>query len=273
MPFEPIGVLPSSPLVTAYLSGLLLIRCLNESSCDIGVVNNEPSHILKISLRVIEPASTRTIVLHHGSLDTPFRIDVERATQPGVFAFQDPDHAFARNPRRDNGRDLRWAIDLEGDEFHREPLSANLPLIHPGLSLNNGGVFHTAERTDEDSLKISRSRSGVYGMSSIAAIIGASIDVVPDSHVTLQWSGAGRPLILPRPDDKPGARYELIVSNEPPEATTDSDELANYYAVLKKNNGTAIPDGEKWMLDVGPHSLLLKTDEIPCMPVILNGGR
>jgi len=137
----------------------------------------------------------------------------------------------------------------------------------------NSGVFYTAERTDEASLHLVRRLGIEHGLSSIAGVIGSRIDIVPGSHVNLQWreGGTEKELALPR-DDKPGAKYELIISNEPPEGTTtDPDELVNYYNALTETNGTIISPGERWKVGP-PQHLIVTTDEIPCMPIVLNGG-
>ena len=57
-----------------------------------------------------------------------------------------------------------------------------------------------------------------------------------------------------------------MLLNEPPGVGGDGhDEFAEYYNVLEID-GNEIPPNARFLLDFGPPS----TDEIPCMPVLLN---
>lgn len=273
--FPIVNVLPPSPIVTVDFSGLLVVRCLNSRTCEIAVLYSPP-HKFKISLEVNEPDNaTRTIPIYSGT--SPVTFSIAGTVASGVSAFEAPG-PFSRDPLKDRGRDFRWAIDLEGDEFHREFLDVDMTKIR-STGIITSGVFYSAERTDEVSLpNITRTRGGVpHGMSSITGVIGARIDVASGSHLNLEvQEGTNAPKLISLPrdrEDKPGTTYVIRISNEPPEGTTtDPDELLNYYQVLKKRVGGNILDGEKWKLAPNPPSMVVSTDEIPCMPITLNEG-
>jgi hypothetical protein len=286
MPFTPVNTLPPSPLLTLYFKGLLVIQHLNDNLCEIGVhhdrLTTDPNkhHILKMNLQINLPGGgTIKTPIHAGPLERDhFNIHVPRAIKPGVHAYHEKPE-FSRNTGTDNGRDLRWAINLEGDEFHREVLKKVLPEIQPSVMVDSG-VFYTAERTDQNTVIIHRRRTGSYLMSSIAGVVGVAIDVVPGYGVEISWyKGGNRTLSLPRQGDPASTTYELTISNRPlADQTVDSDELAHYYEVLTEMSGSSIPDDEKWHLDIELESdffekgaNIFKTDEIPCMPVLLDG--
>jgi hypothetical protein len=279
MPFEIINIPPSSsPFLKVRCCGLLLLYA-DKTSVEIGILRDAPPHDLQIALKAIKPdQSTVAIPILTGHLQNKnFSVTVDTPAKPGVWAYQTKD-PFFRDKKKDDGRDFRWKIDLEGDDFHRDVLSAKSAKIRPYVKMDNG-VFYTAETTDEYAVAITRFRGNNgsrYGMSSIAAVIGASIDLATGGSVLLEWqkNGKDKSLKLPRAEDGKGATYELSISNEPPAGSpSDPDELANYYTVLTKKDGKPIPDEETWHLTFEVRTALFGTDEIPCMPTVLGGGK
>ncbi len=267
MPFKITNTPPSTtPFLTVNFTGLLLIQPVSDDKCEIGIYRKAPPHNLKIRLvRYPRNGAPVSEDLISGHLQSKwFSISVDSPIHPGVFAYQD-NSPFYRIPGTDRPYDIRWAIDLEGDEFYRDKLSTDGGKIHPGVKLDNG-VFYSAKTTDPGMVSITRSQRGHhYGMRSIAATIAAAIETVPGSPVFLEWKNGDRTLS----GDLDGTRYELDISNEPPPNTTEADELKNYHTALFKKDGSKIWDDEKWTL--GAEETIHGSDEIPCMPVILGG--
>lgn len=285
--------LPSSPLLTVYFSGLLIVNPLTDAVCEIGVHHDTTSaeprkHHLKIRLKVtLADHGVINVPIHAGPLEQPFRIKVFNPVDSTIGAYY-KQGAFRRDPGRDDGRDLRWALNLEGEEFHRGDLSSDSAELKPVVRVENGGVFFTSERTDPSIFGITRylgasnPASGVP-MDSIANVIGVGIDVAERGTIELSgFKGSPQTLTLPRPIDKDGSTYELFITNRPiGEMMPEPDELAHYYEVLKKSGGANIPDPEKWHVhiellgqffeDMDATKRPKKTDEIPCMPIIRNG--
>lgn len=261
------------PFLTVNFSGLLLLKATSGTTCEIGIHRKSPPHNLEIALDVTFPDGTilPTEKLVTGHLQGKwFSLNATLPTQPGVWAYQ-ADYPFYRSKGTDDTYDFRWSVDLEGDEFYREQLSASDSKVHPGMRMNNG-VFYAARLTDETKVMIVRNlKSKNYGMSNIAGMLAAAVDVQGGGRIDLDWKN--NHLVLPRQGDPQGTKYKLMISNEPPSYTPEEDELKNYHTALKKKNGATIPESEKWHLLVSPiHSWLENTDEIPCMPVILDSG-
>ena len=269
MPFTTARRYPTSPLLSVYFSGLLIIKPNNDgTSCNIGV-HHEPRHKLKVFLKINrpnEPAIRK--ILQLGPLARDFQI--LNSSQTGVFAFKPVDN-FNRNLAVDDRRDLRWSVNLENSEFNNEPFALVPGSASPGITINSG-VFSTAERTDETSVNIVKSRQGLNAtpVNSIASVIEARIELTGADHIFLVPNNLP-PVLLPRSEDLLGTTYELEISNEPPDDFADLDELDHYYEVLTKENGDPITDDEKWHLSVAQAVVDsdAKSDEIPCMPIVL----
>lgn len=276
MQLNPINTLPTSPLLTVYLTGLLIINPLNHSSCQVAVhpdaLTTDPreKHELKIGLKVNLPDhGVLRVPIHKGPLtQQPFRINVINPTVRDLYAYQG-----------DAGRDLRLAVNIEGGDYHSAELSVDMSKIQSVVLIDNGGIFYTAERTDIQTFpRITRRRGGISRhIDSLGSVIGVAIEVAAlGGMVQMTWyeSSGGitsPPLELPRSMDPVGTTYELFIRNQPPDSTmTESDELKHYYEVLKDKNGADIPEGEQWKLEL-KEVQTRKLDEIPCMPIIKNG--
>ena len=267
MKFPPVSTYPASPTVIVQFSGLMVIRCLNPQNCEIDVLRSA-THKLQIGLEVKEPGNaTRTIPIKLAGGGRAFQM-IQTPPSSGVAAYNRSGAAFSRSPS-DDGRDFRWSINLEGDEFHREELEVIPEQIHTTILLTSG-IFCAASRTDEVSFPyITRTRGGQYGIRSLADVVAARIDLPAQSRLDLSGL-TGAVISLPRPADRPGTTYVITITNEPPGAPmAANNELADYYPALRKQGGAPITDGEKWKLEVVPPDV--STDEIPCMPGIFDG--
>jgi hypothetical protein len=277
MPFDRSTVpLPTSPDVTVELTGLLLFMpANNSSSCAIGVHRTAPDHKLEIALVVCEPGKPPCLVpLHSGNLESePFSIRVTpdshrvSAWKPTLLPF---DRA---NPANDE-TDLQWAVDI--NQMHPEGL--NCINVHPCVTIYDG-IFYTRKKSKEEKVDVDLVRGTSHtNLHSIAGTIGVAITLSGQSKVLLDWRNSAGPQTenLPREGDLPGTTYVLSIRNvPPPPATTPGhNEMAHYYEVLRRLDGSEVPAEQKFDLNVTLKPVeetrpgIRKTDEIPCMPTI-----
>jgi hypothetical protein len=271
-----------APSVTVLIKGQLLIRpAADGKSCRINVNSNTTSpHQLDVLVDAIFPNdTTRSEVELHGPLEDNFSIEVTPQSH-GVFGFVvgNPAVPFDRFSTGNDQQDLRWAIDLQNArEFHQT--QQDLVCVSEaeyGIVLKDG-VFYTSDRSDPASLFVDRKRaSDILRMNRIGTVIGVIIELSDDPHnpekVLINWkqNGTARTQELPRTGDPDGTYYSISLRNEPKSITTGTthDELAEYYNVVKKPNGTAFPLNEQFkleMVQIDSHD----GDRIPCMSVFL----
>ena len=105
----------------------------------------------------------------------------------------------------------------------------------------------------------------------IAADLAVSIDLPGQSKFQIAWNELGEaqePVLLPRPGDPAATTYSVVLLNDPPISNPAAhDELKEYYRILIKDDGSPIGENEKCSIEVSEPQ---KTDEIPCLAVVLN---
>ena len=271
MPFTTTNVPPAlKPLVTVEFAGLLLLRPGDNNTCEIGIHRFAKSHIFQLSLIVNKPDQNPTLTrLLSGPLTGEIKIRLQPDPDPeagNVLAFAPTADPFIRTAGANNhDNDYRWSLNLKS--------------IHPNASFTDGarpiatlktGVLYTPTLTRAGiDPKLTRPGLPDIPLFRVAADLAASI-VPPDQHkVVVEWTEMGDPqdIILPREGDPPGTTYTVSLLNDPPSLDpTPHDELADYYKVLL-NNGAVVPANERWALT---YSSAQKTDEIPCLPTVIN---
>jgi hypothetical protein len=268
------GQLPTLPTVKVVFSGLLLIRAGANNSCDIGVHRwaDTPPHTLRIALTIMKPGEDPIEFLYFsGLLDkNPFSITVTPPSGDGISAYLPSPTPFKRDEPANQKEDLRWALNVNW--LHPNDVEVVPDGITPGITLNEG-VLYSYFRTAKDDPKLELRGPKNYDLPSIGSKVGAAIPLTGSGQVILKWSEHGIPQnrALPRQGDPLGTRYIISISNEPTSSgAAGHDELEQYYKVLqKKSTGTQFPPNEKHTLKVIPKQTpLLKTDEIPCMPIL-----
>jgi hypothetical protein len=269
MPFTTTNVPPVlKPLVTVEFAGLLLLKPGDNNTCEVGIHRFARSHIFQLSLIVNRPDKNPTLTrLLSGPLTGDIKIRLHPDSSAGnVLAFAPTAEPFTRTAHAGNDdKDYRWSL--------------NLKMIHPNASVTDGarpiatlrtGVLYTPTLTRVGlDPKLIRLGSPEISLFKVAADLAASI-APPEGHaVVVEWTDMGDPqdIILPRQVDPVGTTYTVSLLNDPPSLDpTPHDELADYYKVLL-NNGAVVPANERWALT---YSNAQRTDEIPCLPTVLN---
>jgi hypothetical protein len=269
MPFPTTTIQPLTAIakVTVKFSGLIMLKPDASNDCEIGINRFSPDHTFQIILIVRKPQRPPTLIrLVTGSLTRPLAINLTPDPGTGVQTFAPTPGPFVRTNTGNNEFDFRWALDL------RE--------THAGIDFNDGarpvatlnaGTLYTPTLT-----RIGLNPELVQGtsprtrLSRIAGDLAAAISSLPaGSTVELTWDEFGEPrrLSLPRRFDPPNTTYTISLMNDPPVmSATIHDELALYYKVLQAS-GAPIPIASRCRLTFSPGPT---TDEIPCMPIVLN---
>ena len=268
MPFQPTATRPTGS-ITLLFKGLLVLSGAADKACQVGVHKMTDDHFLIIEIRAKNDAQDSLVMRHAGPLTSEFKIKVDPPTDRGVFGFQRDTGRFDRSKPNDS-MDFRWKIDLhDRDHFHPIDLQMFPAFLSPVISISDG-TFYTHLLTDKLKVSSVPPSGAPKDLHRLAAIIGATIQL-DELHTVNIDSGNGSPVILPRTNDPAGTNYVISVRNEPLAIGTgpDPDELERYYPALrKKAGGTVIPVAERFKVKATP-TPLFKTDEIPCMPIVL----
>jgi hypothetical protein len=280
MPFQFTTTLPSDQ-ITVLFKGLIVLSALADGTCEAGVDRITDDHFLIVEIRARNAAAnTDSLVMRHaGPLTRDFTLRIDPplgpSPNPAVFAFQTDNGRFnrSRNPTNPaEAQDFRWKIDLhDQDLFHPPNTLQTFPAaLTPRVTISNG-TFYTFRVTDSIPAE---SVSPVAGtgpkpIHRLAAVIGARIPLDDQHLLRVEGDDVPTPLLLPRPGDQPGTKYEISILNEPPAIGTppDPDELDRYYQALRRQTaGTIVPPAQRFKIRP---NIAVKTDEIPCMPIVL----
>jgi hypothetical protein len=249
-------------------AGLLLLRPRANNTCEIGIHRWTATHMFQVMLIVNKPNRPSTLVrLIAGPLTGPLAIGLDPSPTSGdfqAFAPTPPPFVPTPNPSDNIARDYRWAINM----YALNPYADYSDGARPVATLSTG-VLYTANLTPQDlEPKLIRGILPPIPLYHISADLAAAIQPPANTNVKLEWSefGESKSLVLPRRHDPPNTTYTISLINEPPMSSTpEHDELGLYYKVLVAN-GAPIPILEHWRLQ---YAYSERTDEIPCMPVLL----
>lgn len=255
--------------VTVKFAGLMLLKPNENNGCDIGIHRLSETHALQVILVVSKPDRPPSLVrLVTGALTEPFAIKVDQDPSPGVKAFTRGPEPFDRSSARNNELDFRWAI--------------NMQQLHQGVDFDGGarpvatlnaGTLYTSNLTLTELTPELVNESKRTPLPRFSADLAAAIDLPNGGTVELSWSveeGERLTLSLPRRSDPARTTYTVTLLNDPPVVNALShDELSQYYQVLEIA-GQRIPAENQYHIAYRGEP---NTDEIPCMPVILNPPR
>jgi hypothetical protein len=249
--------------ITVRFAGLLLLRPDAENNCEVGIHRFNNDHTFQIMLIVRKPQRPPTLIrLVTGALTRPFAIDVTPNPGTGVQAFAPTPAPFLRNAPNNNELDYRWALDLRTIHANADFNDGARP-----VATLNAGTLYTPTVTRlvlNPQLVQGLIRTPLHRFS---ADLAAALPT--GSTVELSWDELGEPrrVTLPRPLDPQGTTYTISLINDPPVfGAAAQDELDLYYRVLV-DSGTPIPINKRCRIAYSPGPT---TDEIPCMPVVLN---
>jgi hypothetical protein len=279
MPFNTTTTVPSpnSP-VTVKFTGLMLLKAGPNNTCEVGIHHLSEVHTFEAILVVDQPNRPLTLVrLFTGPLSAP--VAIRRAPAPAA-GFQ----VFAQEPfGRDNGGshefDHRWALNMRSwhptvdfDEGANPVLTLNSGILYASNLTRQGlnpALAPAPPLTPQIRNQTGSPKPKIRPLHGFAADLAVAIDVAsPNSGLFIEWDEAGtqQSVKLPRDIDPPGTTYTISLMNEPLSNNAPAhDELGLYYNVLREN-GNRVPLGEQFRIQVDPG----RSDEVPCMPVILN---
>lgn len=255
--------------VTVKFAGQLLLRPNGTSMCDIGINRLAQKHDFHLMLIVNKPGLPATLLrLTTGPLTGPGAVTITKSPPGAGFkVFTKDAGTFDRANAANSTLDYRWTVDLQE--------------LHPGVDFNEGarplatlndGVLYTSNLSREG-LNPALVRPGERkDLIRLASDFSAAMDLPAGAVLLMAWNEFGKPktFSLPRPAsiDPVGTRYTVVLLNDPPAVDdTPHDELDFYYRVLQIGSDP-VPAGQRWKLifDIAP-----KSDEIPCLPISLNG--
>ena len=263
MPFTRVSIAPSTnPKVTVRFSGLMLLKSDDGRTCQVGINRFSSIHSFQVMLVISRPDRPPAVVrLLNGPLSREFLISVTPTPAAGFQVFGRPG-VFNRSDPANDPLDHRWAL--------------NFRIPHPGADFNDGarpiarlnaGVLYSSSLTAPGADPVLICGTSTTPMVRIAGDLAASIELAAGSVVRLDWDEFGEPrnFVLPRRRDPLTPTYTLVLLNEPLTINPPShDELPLYYRVLQV--GGAVPTPRCRLIFNGDPG----TDEIPCMPGILN---
>jgi len=267
MPFSTTTNAPATNArVTVKFAGLMLLKPNGNNGCDIGIHRLSETHALQVILIVSKPDRPPGLIrLVTGPLTQPFAINVTPDPGTGIKTFIRGPEPFDRSRTNNNELDFRWAI--------------NMQQLHEGADFNGGarpvatlnaGTLYTSNLTLIELTPELVNGTTRTALPRFSADLAAAIDLPVAGTVELSWtveSGERRTLSLPRPNDPPRTTYTVTLLNDPPIVNALShDELTQYYQVLEVA-GQRIPAEKQFRIAYNGDT---NTDEIPCMPVILN---
>ena len=266
MPFTVTNTSPKiNATVTIKFGGLLLLRpkAGNANICEIGINKASAIHSFQLMLIVNKPGLPATLLrLASG----PLLKDLEISSTAAGAGFK----VFAKDPfdptkPGNDPLDHRWAINMQG----LNPGSDFNMGAKPIATLNDGTLYTSNLSLPTLKPALVRGTAKIEPIS-LAADLAASINLAGGEFLNMHWTNAPNPdLVLPRSAalDPAGTTYTVVLLNDPPITTpSPHDELALYYKVLEVGGGPIKP-ADQWQLIYQSHP---KSDEIPCLPVVLN---
>jgi hypothetical protein len=250
---------------TIKFAGLMLLRPNGTKNCDIGIHRFAHTHMFQAMLIVNKPGLPPTLVR---IITGPLMSDLTITTNPpgsGFQVFTKDDNPFDPKNLNNHRLDYRWTIDFNA----RNPGVTTNDGAQPIATLNDG-VLYTSNLS-KPGLKPALVRGTQKDeLAFVAADLSASIELPQGTILLMAWRefGKAKTFLLPRDIDKDtGATYTIVLLNDPPGIEPAAhDELAVYYDVLRKGSAE-VPREEKWSLI---YENAPKSDEIPCLPVVLN---
>jgi len=254
--------------VTIKFAGLMLLKPGADNSCEIGIHRLSDTHSFQAMVIVSKPGRAPSLIrLLTGPLTGKFGISVTPEPRTRVQAFTPTTTPFDRSSAANDDLDFRWALDMRKMQESDVDFNAG---ARPVATLNTG-ILYTSNLTRRE-LNPELVRGTVRRpLRRFSADLAAAVDLPDRSRLELSWDEGGefREYRLPRRVDRddPATTYTVVLLNDPPITTAAAhDELAYYYEVLE-HRGASIAGGDQYRMSFtsGP-----TTDEIPCMPVVIN---
>lgn len=272
MPFTTTNVPPDvNAPVTVKFSGLMVLQPGPDETCEIGVHRYNREHMNQVLLIVHKPDVPVTVVpVLLGPLTSSFDVKLRltasgEVVEPSDFMIYERDPFDHTIPTSDP-RDYRWALNLRpGTPDARLNDGAK-----PCINLKTGTLYTSSLSNPALDPNFKVPGFDDKRINHFAGDLSAAITPPDGAKVLLEWKdlGENREITLPRLGDPDGTTYTVCFMNEPPNYGSESpEELPLYYKVLEKDNGDEVPEEEQCILELPDGT---RSDEVPCMPIILN---
>ena len=267
MPFAPTSTaLLTNSTVTVKFAGLMVLKPGANNGCEIAIHRFTNTHTFQVILVVNKPNLPPTLIrLVTGPLTRDFTIEVRPDPNTGVQVFAPTPDPFVRTDTNNHLLDFRWSVNVRD--------------IHPNAEINDGakpvvklttGILYTPNLTRPNLGPILVQPTTTTPLVRLAAELAAAIDLNQGRTVELTWFELGKKqsFTLPRPAavDPEGTTYTIALVNDPVFSTPGHEELDLYYRILEVG-GKEIDQTDRCRIDFASSP---STDEIPCMPLILN---
>jgi hypothetical protein len=207
------GEFSEAPAIRLLFDGLMTI-CFDskKSQCQIGVPRAASNHELTIKVEKTFAGETKTITTLKG-FDTEAIAFALPAGEVGIQTFQKGD--FSGDFAKDDPRDFRWVVDLEGPEFHNRKLSIKKGAFRQFITLKSG-VFYT-QSLSYDEIEIKKAATGeVLNSRKVSTVTGVNVDLQPGEMFALHYGGKNQQRLIF--EAEADVTYTLTLDNLCPEA-------------------------------------------------------
>jgi hypothetical protein len=261
------------PTVKVLFTGLVILRFLKDKPhCEIYLHRVSSDHVPSITLKKKEKERPDIILWkYYGHLPDELWLDVVNMERR-IEVYKHGRTLNRSNPKSSlQERDIRWAINLESEDFHNCPIAIRPEGVGFGMYMTKGR-FYTEARTSPTEFQIVRKDGGKQDLPfySVASVIGADIFFdKDDSAVILHWGRDEKHML--RLEKEEGVSYEIAVDNSPAVEVTSRtsyemhSELKRYYQVL-----SGIAPGERFDLVFGDGPI---SPDVPCMCLVLGSPK
>lgn len=255
-----------NPPVTVTFSGLMVLKPGANNTCDIGVHRFNRDHLFQVILIVQKPDRPPTLTpLLTGPLTAPFSIGLSSNPAVGDFmVFAPTPDPFVRGiPNHE--KDVRWAINFRD---HHPNVQTNGG-VEPLINLKTGVLYSSNLTSPTLAPRLTLPDLSSIPLHRIAEDLAVSIVPPAGTQVVLRWEDVGVETMLELPplDGDPTTTYTVAFTNNPPNFSGEPhDELGLYYRVLKNGN-VSFTQAMQFTLAIARG---VRSDEVPCMPVLLN---
>lgn len=235
------------PDIRLYFSGVLDF-CVNQDRThfQVGILDYAPKHLLTFDIKeIINGVKIPKPCGPDLSISLPKRLWLQCGASQGDVQLYEPGD-FHRDETQDDRRDLRWVIDIEGEDGYNssDPIGTNPDGFRSILTINSG-LFFTA-RLSEDRVRFRDPQAKLRGK--VALLVGGNINLrEPDAEAILT---DGRNILCRFPK-RDNTKYEITIRLEPPEPHEPNGDHENDFnfhykaiATKKKNKLELIIDSK-----------------------------
>jgi hypothetical protein len=234
--------IPDNPNIKIALTGLVAF-CFDDGrkNCQVGILRGIKAHKLRFKVFKVNPDSRQEFDFSDKANTMEVFLKVSKTDNEGVQLYTNG--PFSRD-ESDDPNDFRWVTDIEGQEFHDQPLAVAPGKLTPSFHFNNG-LFYTALKTPADIMQNSIIK---VPDTSVAVFMGVNIYLADSDEASLVFGDEIFPL-----KKEANTTYKLQVFNDcPGVAPSSAGDFLFYYRAFKKQTLEDIPDDEQFSVLAPP---------------------